>query len=97
MYVIALSEQVEKRCPGVLAFPTCQESFGVTHKHNSFACTRQQNVETLWSCQKADVAFTVTATQTGYDDVAFFSLIIVYKMLAKTRSGPSDPRATYQW
>jgi hypothetical protein len=75
--VVALSEQVEKRCPGALAFPTCQEGFGVAHNHDGFACTRQQDVGALWSCHETDVASAVAATQTGDDDVAFFALVIV--------------------
>jgi hypothetical protein len=49
MNVVALPEQFEKRCPGVLAFATCQEGLGVAHKYDGFACARQQDVEALWS------------------------------------------------
>lgn len=77
-------KQFEERNPCVSATFALHEGRHVSDKHETVACSRQQDVQALWGSHESDVARVVASGKGSYDDLAFLTLEVVCVVVSPT-------------
>lgn len=67
--------------PQSLTFAGAHECFSIANHDQRISSSGQQDVESFWRRHESNISTRIASRQRDYDDIAFFSLVVVYNKL----------------
>ena len=86
---------VKKERPQFSPLPRIHKRFHIPYHDQGIARPREHTVNTFWSGHETDIMIWVASREADDDNVAFFSLVVVYDN-SETEGESDQQRSSYQ-